>query len=76
MKRGADGILRTVGGIEVKEKQAQTFLDDIVDRRNAQIMRVIKALEHLPTERQIAIICMWMSVDGVDEMLETLEKST
>jgi hypothetical protein len=76
MKRGHDGILRTVGGIKVKEEQTQGFLDDIIDRRNNQITRVIKALGHLPTERQIAIICMWMSVDGVDEMLKTLEKST
>lgn len=76
MKRGHDGILRTVRGIEVKEEQAQGFLDDIIDRRNDQITRVIKALGHLPTESQIAIICMWMSVDGVDEMLKTLEKST
>lgn len=85
MKRGKDGIWKTVGGIPVSYRQQvelngtdktwKGVLDETLDKRSRQINRVVSALSHLPVDRQVATVCMWMSIDEVDEMLKTLEKS-
>jgi len=79
MKRGHDGIWRTVGGVPVSAEQQKkldktTGWTEVLNKRSEQADRVIKSLSHLPLDRQIAIILMWMSTDEVEEMLKTLEK--
>ncbi len=50
-------------------------LDETIKRRDEQITRVIRSLRHLPVAEQVAILCMWMSVEEVDEMLSVLERT-
>ena len=49
-------------------------MDTILDKRDKQIKQVIKVLAHLPVDQQIAIVCMWMSVEEVDRMLKRITK--
>jgi hypothetical protein len=72
-----DGVLarKVIAEFRLRsEPPAKSGLDVVLERRESQINRVIKALAHLPVGRQVAILVMWMSADDVDVMLETIEK--
>lgn len=49
------------------------MFDDVFNKREQQLQRVIKSIKHLPYEHQINTLLSWMGVEDVDYMLETLD---
>lgn len=50
-------------------------LEKVIQKREEQTSRVTAALGHLPQERIVCTLLSWMSIDEVERMLETLERS-
>lgn len=55
-------------------KSEKSIGDEVFEKRENQLGRVHKALEHFDIMTELSIILSWMSVVDVDAMLEILEK--